>query len=48
MTFPEYEPGALFKCERGCGTNRRDRCISFRGHLCCPVCRYRWTLKFVK
>ncbi|CAA2142805.1 hypothetical protein HYPP_03821 [Hyphomicrobium sp. ghe19] len=47
MKFPEYEPGALFKCTKHCGTFRRDACHTVRGWLCCPVCQYR-SLQFVK
>jgi hypothetical protein len=46
VKFPEYERGALFKCDHGCGTFRRDRCLTFRGRLCCPACRYQGTLAF--
>lgn len=45
--FPEYEPDALFRCNMGCGTERRDRLGTFRGQLFCKRCGWRWTLTYV-
>lgn len=44
--YPEYEPDAMFRCSRGCGSFRRDRCGVFRGQLHCPRCNYQWTLTY--
>lgn len=46
MDYAHHERDAMFKCTRGCGEFRRDRCGSFRGSLHCPVCRYTHTLTF--
>lgn len=44
--YPEYERDAIFRCGH-CGHRfRRDKCLSFRGSLCCPSCRLRWTLQY--
>jgi len=46
VQYPEYDPNALFKCDQGCGTFRRDKCGVFRGRLHCPACRFQDTLSF--
>lgn len=44
--YPEYERDAMFRCNRGCGSIRRDRCYVFRGKICCPYCRIVGTLRY--
>ena len=44
--YPEYERDALFRCDQGCGTVRRERAHTFRGRLVCPACRLVGTLRF--
>ena len=35
-----YSPSALFRCDQGHGTFRRDQCAVRRGRLECPRCLY--------
>lgn len=44
--YPEYEPCAPFRCDLGCGTFARNKCIPHRGRLTCPNCRFIGTLRF--
>lgn len=46
-----YAPDALFRCDEGHGTFRRDQCRSRRGQLECPRCLIRavvGTLRYVE
>lgn len=38
MAYDPYAPDALFRCDEGHGTFRREQCRIRRGSIACPVC----------
>jgi hypothetical protein len=48
LLFPYFTKTAPFRCNQGCGTFERRRCVAGpKGMMVCPKCRKDGTLEYV-